>query len=221
MRVRKRDWQNLQIALPGVVPVEQEPAVTGCVYSIGFIDGEWAIFRGTIVRRSADNITERIDTIHKGTPLQVSLELEELGFSLPLFEQLIGELRLPSPRDLYFKECCRRLPGRFLKVFTGNPRYGMSLTPARRKGWKLHYFDEVDESALLTGSYLKALVKGEYPDVHVLGGWEGRQVGSRGGVIPDNRLDEVLGWLDIDMVTELGLTRLDRDTSDHTRKPEV
>ncbi|NMC81354.1 MAG: hypothetical protein GYA63_00670, partial [Armatimonadetes bacterium] len=68
---------------------------------------------------------------------------------------------------------------------------------------------------------LKALVKGEYPDVHVLGGWEGRQVGSRGGVIPDNRLDEVLGWLDIDMVTELGLTRLDRDTSDHTRKPEV
>ena len=221
MRVRKRDWLNLQKAMPGVAPVDQEPAVSGCMYSIGVVDGEWAIFRGTIARPSADNITERIETILKGSPLEVSLELESIGFTLPLFEQLIGEVRLPMPRELYMRECCLQLPGRFLKVMPGTPRYGLSLTPARRTGWKIHYFDEVDESALLTGSYLKALVKGEYPDVHVLGGWEGRQVGSRRGIIPDDRLDEVLGWLDIDMVAELGLKPLDRDTSDNTRKPEA
>lgn len=221
MRVRKRDWLKLQKALPGVAPIDQEPAVSGCMYSIGVIDGEWAIFCGTIARPSADNITERIETILKGSALEVSLELESIGFTLPLFEQLIGEVLLPTPRELYMRECCRRLPGRFLKVVPGNPRCGLSLTPARRTGWKIHCFDEVDESDLLTDSYLNAIVKGEYPDVYALCAWEGRQIASRQGVIPDNRLDEVLEWLDIDMVTELGLKRLDRDTSDYTRKPEA
>jgi hypothetical protein len=202
----------------GVVPTGQKPWETGALYSILGIEGRWSILRGSLARKAKDQVTQRVETVLLGTALEVVSALIGLGFTFPLYEQWEGDLDLPTPKDLYFEACCKRMPGRYLTEAGDYTRIGLSLTAARRKGWKLHFFEEPEEDALFSGGYLEALEKGEFPPLQVLGGWGGKEIGSRRhGVIRDGDLDEVLGLFDVDPAQVFGLGLENRDASTPTR----
>jgi len=207
MRPRKRDWNELENAMPGVVPSGQDPRTEGALYSVDDnLDGTWSIIRGSLRRPAAERVIQRMEIEVRGSALEISLGLEALGFELPLHEQWVGELDLPTPKDIYFESSCARLPGRYLAEAGTTMRIGISITAARRKGWKLHFIQEPEEDDLFSGGYFEAIRKGEFPPVQVLGGYMGRSIGSRHyGVIRDEDLDEVLAMFDVDPAKVFGL----------------
>lgn len=206
MRPTRQDWKDLCALMPGVAPAGQAPWETGALYSVERCeDGCWSLHRGYVLRVSRERTFQRVETQRKDTALVILLELKAVGFDLPLFEQLTGELTLPTPRDLYFSACCQRLPGRFLKVTRDGVRIGLSLTMARRQGWKIMFFEEPAENELFCRDYLTAQVRGEWPAVFVLGRWNETSIGNRRGIIKDADLEHTLALFEIDLGDVLGL----------------